>query len=195
MSIVSRLAESMGARLQVKVTKQQIVVQLQGAARAAVDSTLVAPADAFVQKAATVVDWDAAPLQGRVLLAEDNAVNQQLIQKVLRKLGLQVLLAVNGQEAIDIASSEPVDLILMDVNMPELDGLSATRQLREAGFDQPIYALTAEQGSQEVAKCLQAGCNGHLAKPLELNRLRSVLTQHLRARDHAPIATRRIPDA
>lgn len=141
-----------------------------------VDITEAAPPTPARQRFS--VDTDT--LQGHVLLAEDNPVNQALIQRVLRKFGLRVTTVEQGDQAVEAAlSTADIDLVLMDVNMPVLDGLSATRQLREAEYTKPIYALTAEQGQEEVAASLQAGCDGHLLKPLELAKLRQVLQRYL----------------
>lgn len=118
-------------------------------------------------------------LSGRVLLAEDNVVNQKLIERVISKTGAHVTVVPNGQEALDRALAETFDLILMDVNMPVLGGLEATRALRRAGYSRPIYALTAEQGQQEVDASLAAGCNGHLLKPLEMGPFYHVLAHCL----------------
>ncbi len=119
-------------------------------------------------------------LTGRILLAEDGPDNQRLISFLLKKAGAEVVLAANGQEALEkaLASSpghgrrysdehEPIDLVLMDIQMPVMDGLEATRLLREAGYDRPILALTAHAMKHDVWQCLDAGCDAHLAKPIE----------------------------
>lgn len=120
-------------------------------------------------------------LSGHVMLAEDNIVNQKLIERVIAKTGARVTVVPNGQEALDRARAEPFDLILMDVNMPVLGGLEATRALRAAGYSRPIYALTAEQGQQEIDASFAAGCDGHLHKPLEMVPFYQVLARHLSA--------------
>jgi CheY-like chemotaxis protein len=135
-------------------------------------------------------------LSGHVLLAEDNPVNQALIQRVLRKFGLRVTTVEQGDQAVATALQDTeIDLVLMDVNMPVMDGLEATRRLRAQGYAKPVYALTAEHGPQEVAASFAAGCDGHLLKPLELKKLREVLDRHLQLSDHDQAAAnlRRLP--
>ncbi len=122
---------------------------------------------------------DIPHLNGRVLLAEDNPVNQKLIQRVIAKTGAEVVVVADGQQALHAAMQHPFDLILMDVNMPVMGGLEATRALRASGYRNPIYALTAEHGQAEVDASLAAGCEGHLLKPLELVPFYQVLAKCL----------------
>jgi len=108
----------------------------------------------------------------RILLAEDNPINQKLAVAILTKAGYQVEVANNGQEAVDkyTASPDDFDLILMDVQMPEMNGLEATRIIREKGFETvPIIAMTAQamKGDREI--CLDAGMNDYIAKPIKRN--------------------------
>ncbi|HUA17668.1 MAG TPA: ATP-binding protein [Bryobacteraceae bacterium] len=115
----------------------------------------------------------------KVLVAEDNPVNQRVVQKLLEKLGVKAELAVNGREAVDAARRNHYDLILMDTHMPEVDGLEATRQIRAwEGVDRPaIYGLTAEATAEHRELCLQAGMNGYLTKPIEPAKLREVIAE------------------
>ena len=119
----------------------------------------------------------------RILVAEDNAVNRKLISKILERMGHSVTLASNGTEAVEFALATPFDCILMDVQMPEMDGLDATRLLRERGSSTPIYALTARAMDGDERICLDAGMNGYLVKPLDLDRLRRALAEVA----HAPV--------
>lgn len=118
-------------------------------------------------------------LKGTVLLAEDNPVNQKLITKILGKTGIKVVVADNGQQAIDLVLNESFDAVFMDINMPVKDGLEATRVLRSQGVTIPIYALTAETGQSELQEAIEAGCNHCLKKPVEKAKLYSVLTELL----------------
>ena len=118
-------------------------------------------------------------LSGTVLLAEDNKVNQKLIQKVIGKTGVKVLVAENGQVALDMVAAHRIDLIFMDINMPVMDGLEAARQLQGQGCTIPVFALTAETDQAELSKAEAAGCCGCLAKPIERQKLYEVLMSYL----------------
>ena len=108
----------------------------------------------------------------RVLLAEDNIVNQKVASKMLQKLGCDVILAENGQQALDkLASETKIDLILMDCRMPQMDGLEATRVIRQQMNSIPIIALTANDRDEDREACMQAGMDDFLAKPLDQNAL------------------------
>jgi len=102
----------------------------------------------------------------RVLLAEDGIDNQNLISYLLRKVGAHVEVADNGKIAVEKAAAEHFDLILMDIQMPEMDGYEATGLLRKRGFTRPIVALTAHAMSENRQQCLEAGCDDYLAKPV-----------------------------
>jgi signal transduction histidine kinase/FixJ family two-component response regulator len=107
-----------------------------------------------------------------VLLAEDGLDNQRLIAHIVRKAGAKVAVVDNGQQAIDAAwaarvAGEPFDAILMDMQMPVLDGYQATRRLREQGYEGTILALTAHAMSGDRERCLQAGCDSYTTKPIE----------------------------
>ncbi|MFB3062063.1 MAG: PAS domain S-box protein [Candidatus Binatia bacterium] len=103
-----------------------------------------------------------------ILVAEDNEVNLVMISDMLAAQGHKVSVARNGQESVALAKSLRPDLILMDIKMPVMDGLSATRQIRQTPeiSTVPIIALTASAGQRAIERCLAAGCSGHLAKPV-----------------------------
>jgi two-component system sensor histidine kinase/response regulator len=116
----------------------------------------------------------------RILLVEDNAVNQKLASRMLQKLGADVHLAVNGLEALEALRAADFDLVLMDCQMPLLDGYETTRRLRQPSEGTrnpkiPVIALTAHALATDRAKCLAAGMNDYLTKPIDAGRLRQAL--------------------
>ncbi|QMV61446.1 response regulator [Pseudomonas berkeleyensis] len=113
----------------------------------------------------------------RVLLVEDNPVNQMVAKGMLAKLGCQVLVAGHGGEALEVLEQEEVDLVLMDCNMPVMDGYEASRRIRDNGRwpDLPIVALTANALSDERERCRAAGMNDYLAKPFRREELAAML--------------------
>jgi PAS domain S-box-containing protein len=122
---------------------------------------------------------DSADLSGlRILVAEDSIDNQELMRIMLGRTGANVVIAENGRIAVDKAESEFFDVILMDLNMPEMDGYEATRLLRSRGYDRPILALTANAMSDDKERCLAAGCNSHLGKPIDRTKLLEAIAWH-----------------
>jgi|GEM_PF-2086042 len=119
------------------------------------------------------------PMQGRLLLAEDNPDNQKILLYQLKSCGMEISLAQNGLEAVDQALRRPFDVILMDMQMPECDGYSATKQLRHAGYLGPIIALTANALKHDREICLSAGCSDYLAKPVTPDLLLKTIRCHL----------------
>ena len=111
----------------------------------------------------------------KVLLAEDNPVNQKLFSARIRQLGAEVFTAGNGVEVLIACHQQSFQLILMDMEMPTMNGLTAVSYLRELGFELPIYALTGNTSEEDIASCIAAGCDGHLAKPLDVARLIVIL--------------------
>jgi len=127
-------------------------------------------------------------LQGSVLLVEDNTVNQQVAQEILRGMGLEADIAGNGREALEAVQSHDYDLVLMDIQMPEMDGYEATRQIRDQlGLWQlPVIAMTAHAMTGERERCLEAGMNEHLPKPIDPARLFATLSRWLKIADTTP---------
>ncbi|MGI9430102.1 MAG: ATP-binding protein, partial [Bythopirellula sp.] len=115
----------------------------------------------------------------RILVADDAEANRKLMQLVLTRAGVTVDLAENGQVALERAAEHRYDIVLMDMQMPVMDGATATRRLREAGFTRPIIALTADAMKGSEQKCREAGCSGFLTKPVDMDRLISTLAAEL----------------
>jgi PAS domain S-box-containing protein len=127
---------------------------------------------------------------GKVLLVEDNAINQRVARRFLERLGCEVRIAGDGQQAVDAYHEERWAFILMDMQMPVMDGLEATRRIRAlegTGPHTPIVALTANAMMGQLERCLEAGMNDYLTKPLDISRLQNVLDRFL-----APAATEEI---
>ena len=123
--------------------------------------------------------------RGRVLLVDDSRENQRILTYHLEKLGLEVVVANDGLEGVERGSSGRFDLILMDVQMPVIDGLVATELLRILGIREPIVAFSAVEGETIVDKCLSAGCDGFLQKPIEFEKLAVELSRYIAIRPHS----------
>jgi CheY-like chemotaxis protein len=135
-------------------------------------------------------DWETPPTPAapqaptaRVLLAEDNAVNQKLACKLLEKLGCRVVVAANGREALAMCQARTFDIVFMDCQMPEMDGYEATRRIRreESGRHTPVIALTANSMPGDREECLRAGMDAHLSKPIRPEELAAALARWLPA--------------
>jgi PAS domain S-box-containing protein len=128
----------------------------------------------------------------RVLVAEDNAVNQKLVARLLEKRGHSVSIVGNGREALESLEQEPYDLVLMDVQMPEMDGFEATGELRKrekhTGLHIPVIALTAHAMKGDRERCLEAGMDGYLSKPIRAPELDELLGKYLALRSAVPQA-------
>ncbi|MBF0228760.1 MAG: response regulator [Desulfamplus sp.] len=119
------------------------------------------------------------PIAGtRVLLAEDNSFNQIVALKVLEKMGIHADLANNGKEAVEAVRKKPYDIILMDIQMPQMDGLEAARIIRAEKFDIPIIAMTANTTLQDRENCVAAGMDSYISKPVDHDKLRDVIYKH-----------------
>ena len=133
------------------------------------------------------------------LVVEDNKVNQMLVSRLLEKRGHRVVLAQNGREALEATEKQVFDIILMDVQMPEMDGLEATKGIREkektTGFHLPIIALTAHAMEGDKERCVASGMDGYVSKPIKIEELFSVIEDVLGSISHdsaakTPVVTR-----
>ncbi len=170
LAICWRLVQLMGGDIRLQSTPGQgscFWFELPGMASPCIEA--VSPAT----QGLSMLDLD-------VLVVEDSPVNQLVVSLMLQKLVCRVRLASNGLEALAQVGERRPDLILMDMRMPQMDGLEATRRLRSMGCEVPIVALTANAMTEDRARCLAQGMNDFLAKPISLARLRSCLLRHCR---------------
>ena len=112
-------------------------------------------------------------------MVDDGKANRQLIKLVLEKAGCIVTEAENGKIGRDLALASKYDVVLMDMQMPVMDGYQATTALRDAGYEGPIVALTANAMAGDREKCMAAGCSGFLAKPVNIDELIVLVSQHV----------------
>ncbi|MCP4502329.1 MAG: response regulator [Deltaproteobacteria bacterium] len=130
----------------------------------------------------------------RVLVAEDILVNQQVITALLGRMGHEVRVVANGQDAVTHATTREYDIILMDIRMPVLDGLGATKAIRKAGVDTPIVALTAKAMSGDMDECLKVGMDDYLTKPFEFARFEKVFNALMKERSLSSAQNRDVDD-
>lgn len=126
-----------------------------------------------------ITDDTGIKVTGRVLLAEDNIDNQRLISMYLKKLGADIVIANNGKEAIELTADTDFDLILMDMQMPVMNGIDATIRLREMGYKKPIVALTANAMKEDMDACYQAGCDDFIHKPISQQKFKDAIIKFL----------------
>ncbi|HEY9097936.1 MAG TPA: response regulator [Thiobacillus sp.] len=171
LAVSHQLAELMGGNLNVESTAEQ---------GSCFTLTLSLPATNL--PLAELPQQVVTQLQGRILVVEDHPVNQKVLAHQLREMGLQHGIATSGAQALNMLASEPYDLILMDWQMPEMDGLEATRRIRQLPTDTrniPIIALTANANAGFREACLEAGANDYLSKPYSESALGALLAQRL----------------
>ncbi|NOQ90747.1 MAG: response regulator [Gammaproteobacteria bacterium] len=178
LAIVSQLVDLMGGSLGVDSVEGEgsafwFVVELQST-----EEVAVSPSQS------KVVDEDVR-FDAKILLVEDNPINQMVAQKMLEKIGLKPALANNGVEALSVLNEQSFDLVLMDCQMPEMDGFDATREIRRLDIktlDQkplPIVAMTANVMSGDRERCLDVGMDDYIGKPVQRDQLASVLKKWL----------------
>jgi CheY-like chemotaxis protein len=178
LTICSHLAELMGGRIWVVSNPGtgsafHFTVRLSEAAEAeAIDMLEQLPEPIGVLE-------QTRPL--RILLAEDNPINQRVARRLLERLGHKVVVAGNGREALSMLQEETFDLTLLDVQMPEVDGLETARVIRarerNGNIHMPIFAVTAQAMSGDKERCLEAGMDGYITKPIQIDQLCAVIEQ------------------
>ena len=177
------------AGVMVQLNKPVMPSDLRDAMHAALfGDTPILAAAAEADEQGTAVDR--SPLMGRyILLAEDNVVNQEVALELLHDVGLRVDLAEDGRQAVELVRRNEYDLILMDVQMPKLDGIAATREIRllPQRTAVPILAMTANAYDEDRDACLGAGMNDHIAKPVDPERLYSAMLHWMQKRPGKPM--------
>ena len=139
---------------------------------------LVAPSSTAT--ASNLSDRRALYPEAKILIVEDNVVNQNVIKRVLKRLGYKNMdLAENGQEAVKKVTNGSFDIILMDIQMPVMDGYQATKEIRNTIKDVPIVAMTANALKGDAEKCLAAGMNDYVSKPMDIQLLSTVMNHWL----------------
>jgi PAS domain S-box-containing protein len=172
LAISQRLVEKMGGRIRVESTL--------GKGSSFVVETPVRLGDEYqVLDAQHLTLSESETFPGcRILLAEDNAVNQRIGQRILEKLGCLVDVANNGSQAVAAAEAADYEVILMDLHMPEMDGLQATREIRRRGNRTPIVALTASVLDETRNSCQEAGMDAFITKPIRLDEIAAILKRY-----------------
>ena len=185
LSISRQLAEALGGDITVASTADVgSTFSLTVATGSLEDITLHDdPAAALAERIQSSSEAEVTQLDCHVLVAEDGPDNQALLSFFLKKAGAEVTLAENGKIAAQKAlkaeqAGEPFDVILMDMQMPVLDGYGATRALRKRGYKRPIIAITAHAMSGDRQKCIDAGCNDYTTKPIDRRKLVELIAEH-----------------
>jgi PAS domain S-box-containing protein len=188
LAISRKLAEMMGGDVGVESRENEgstfwfTATFEKGAAASAPSSEPVPPAQAADSPQSSSLTPHHSEIPAKILVVEDNPMNQKVAGIMLRQMGFSSDIAESGQEAIDILSETLYDLVLMDIQMPDMDGVEATRHIRNSDSEMrhvPVIALTANAMKGDRERYLDAGMNGYLAKPVQPDELLSEIRQHL----------------
>ena len=182
LAICKQLSESMGGGINATSTEGvgttfSIRITSGDASGIALISDADKSAESVLERKAVKTTYEFE--RGHILVVDDSQANRDLASLMLKRLGLTTKVAVNGMEALEKISDEKFDVVLMDMHMPVMDGLTATQHARECGLDLPIVALTAMVTKEEKQKCLDAGCTDFLTKPIRVEPMVEVLRQFL----------------
>lgn len=115
-----------------------------------------------------------------VLFADDNESIVELIKLILDQSGYNLIVASDGKQAVQMCLEKKPDLVLMDIKMPNMDGIAATRVLRDKGFKNPIVVLTSSESEEDRKRAEQAGCNNYILKTMDMNGVEETLDRYLR---------------
>jgi hypothetical protein len=191
LSITKELTELLGGRLKIKSTEGKGSV-----------FSFIIPANIDVASQKMMNKYDlinefreelekpkSSKLSGKILVAEDSHTNQILIELLLKKLGLEVAIVEDGQQAVEKAGEQEFDLIFMDIQMPNMNGYEAAKALRKKGYSKPIVALTAYAMTGDDKKCYKAGCDAYLTKPIDQKKMMQILEKFLSAEEGQEVKT------
>jgi signal transduction histidine kinase/DNA-binding response OmpR family regulator len=188
LAVSRRLVELMGGSMTFQSqlgagSTFEFTARFEKAKKAEVESVLHAPESAAGESAVRALE-PVAGQQRSILIVDDDAVSRQLVTKVLESAGHRVWAAANGEEALHLTRTEAFDLIFMDLEMPDLDGLQVTREIRKneaPGLHVPIYALTAHASISHRESCMEAGMDGFLTKPVPVDEILQLLSKLARS--------------
>ncbi len=189
LAVSKQLVELMGGQIQVESAPGRGSCFRFEIASEPIAPSAVEPAGEEVDSVTLTVTPEAAAaaarrepenLAGRwILLVEDNVINQQIVCGLLEDTGLLIEVADNGQEAVDLFRARPQELILMDIQMPVMDGYEAARLIRALDAQVPIIALTANAFPEDIERAQAAGMNAHLSKPIDIQQLKALIGDYL----------------
>ncbi len=178
LTITKQLAQLLGGDITVtsEIDKGSVFSLIIPAGTETLDTDELADKSASESRAKETLKFS-----GKALLVEDYAAVRALLGELIERFGLEVTLAKDGKKAVDIALRESFDLIFMDIQMPVMDGYTATRKLRNKGITTPIVALTAHALDSDREDCINAGCDDYMSKPVDKDELRRILSKYVPA--------------
>lgn len=186
LNISRRLTELLGGRIEVRSTYGEgSEFEASVSTGPLKDVHFIRDASELTQRRRMIPMVHAPRLKGRILCAEDNEVNRRLVDLLVSRTGAEIVHVGNGAEALEKAIREHFDLVLMDIQMPVMNGRDATKAIRDAGINVPIIALTANVMAEDIQDYKEAGCNEHMAKPIDKRRFYEVLASYLTMDDLA----------